>query len=334
MIFQPILPWWTLGPLCLLLIGVAAWRLWHATPSLWLRWARRIGMTVLVAIIAFRPSVYGGTAQAGTQALDVFFVVDTTSSVVAEDYNGKQPRLTGIKSDITAIAAHLAGARFALMTFDSDATLDLPLSSDGTAVASVADALGSEITLYSQGSSIDKPIELLQKQLEKAQKAHPERKRLVVYMGDGEQTTDKSPASFAGMQSLVDGGLVLGYGTASGGRMQKTVAFGSTKPEYIQDLRVRTFPAPDALSKINEGNLQAIASQLRLQYQHRTRPDDAKRLVATTAIAKAQAESRDVTDYNDLYWLFAIGLVALVLWETWNISDELIALRRAKGQKS
>jgi Ca-activated chloride channel homolog len=336
MILQPIMPWWLLVPVALLMLGATGWKLVTATRGerrgeQRLRWISRLAMVILVLLIAIRPSLYGGSAQTGTSSLDVFFAIDTTGSMVAEDYNGQKPRLKGVQSDIQALTTALAGARFTVITFDADATLALPLTADGTAVTSLVNGTVTESTLYSQGSSIDKPIDLLKKQLTSAKQAQPERKRILFYMGDGEQTNGKQPASFASLHPLLDGGAVLGYGTTSGGRMleQDLSEFAST-PTYIKDYRTKSFPVPDAISKIDEGNLQTIASQLGVQYAHRTQPDNAHSLIANVGLNRVRAHSRNVQDYHDIYWLFAFPLVGLTLWEAWRVANEISVLRQAK----
>src|SRR5690606_39283043 len=58
--------------------------------------------------------------------------------------------------------------------------------------------------------------------LRAATKSSPDRSRMVFYLGDGEQTSSGEPESFKGGAKYVDGGAVLGYGTAEGGPMKKT----------------------------------------------------------------------------------------------------------------
>ena len=46
--------------------------------------------------------------------LDVLFVVDTTISMWAEDYNGKNPRMEGVQADAEYIIDELSGSNFGL----------------------------------------------------------------------------------------------------------------------------------------------------------------------------------------------------------------------------
>ena len=51
--------------------------------------------------------------------LDVLFVVDTTISMWAEDYNGKNPRMEGVMKDAEYIIDELQGSNFGLIRFDN-----------------------------------------------------------------------------------------------------------------------------------------------------------------------------------------------------------------------
>ncbi len=82
----------------------------------------------------FASRLAGGQAQTATADLDVYFVVDTSTSMAAEDYNGTGTRLSGVKQDVMAIAKELAGAKFSLLTFDNKATVRMPLTRDATAL--------------------------------------------------------------------------------------------------------------------------------------------------------------------------------------------------------
>jgi Ca-activated chloride channel family protein len=149
-------------------------------------------------------------------------------------------------------------------------------------------------------------------------------------MGDGEQTVDSIPKSFEPLKGLIDGGAVLGYGTSSGGRMlEEQSNYGNDKAKYIEytdsiDGRRRT-----ALSVIDEVALNKIAREMGVNYVHRTQPDDASQLVQTVSIDKIATDAYDRNSFVELYWILAIGLVALSIWEFLSLLNE-IALARYK----
>src|SRR5690606_1021757 len=143
------------------------------------------------------------------------------------------PRLDGVRADVQSIVDEYPGARFALISFDAAATQRLPLTTDATALMSSLDVLRPEVTTQSRGSSIGIASTMLSEVLRNAAESAPDRARMVFYFGDGEQTVSSDPESFGGSAEYVDGGAVLGYGTAEGGPM-RTTTIGDGGGEYIQ----------------------------------------------------------------------------------------------------
>ena len=274
---------------------------------------RRSVMIALLLVAALRPGVPGGDITVNASDLDVYFVVDTTSSSMAEDYAGTRPRLEGMRADIKGVAAQLPGARYTLLTFDHQTVTRLPLTADGAALVSAADTILPETSTWSQGSSVTVAGSLLEQALDRGRRTHPERTRVVLYLGDGEQTASSSPEPFQIDAQLVNGGAVLGYGTTAGGQMKET---GTRRGGYIPDPST----GQPARSVIDEKQLQSISDQLRLPYLHRTVEDGGTGVVAAVRLKELSSlstsdGSRSVEGRTELYWLFLLALAALAAWE-------------------
>jgi Ca-activated chloride channel family protein len=328
-VLQPVLPWWLLAVVGVALLGFVGWRVVaeRGDRRLLRSWARRLVIVALLLVVAVRPGVPGGSAQASTAALNVFFVVDTTSSIAAEDWDGARPRLEGVRSDVDAIAGELAGARFSLISFDSTAVLRTPLTDDAAAVVTAASVMNQEITYYSSGSSITEAADLLGERLQEARDADPERANVVYYLGDGEQTADEPPGSFAAAAGDVDGGAVLGYGTAAGGRMKVFDGYGDaySSTEYIKD---RSQPGePDALSVVDEDALRTIASQLGVDYVHRDADTGVEAVVADARDGAVASDEGRAEAVVDLYWIAAVPLFLLALVEVAVVARALAEIR-------
>src|SRR5690606_9840014 len=137
----------------------------------------------------------------------------------------------------------------------------------------------------------------------------PDRGRMVFYLGDGEQTSSGEPETFRGSAKYVDGGAVLGYGTAEGGPMKKTTGRApSPGGEYIQ------YQGERALSVIDEDNLEKISEQLGVQYQHRSADAEIALPEAPTSTTD-YATSGEVGNVIELYWILALVLIVLVALE-------------------
>ena len=321
--FLPVAPW----PLLFLLTvlgGVLVW--WPAgrlerTETLGAR-SRRSALVVFILLAALRPAWPGTDIRVDASALDVYFVVDTTSSVMARDYEGGTSRLTGVRADLRGVAQQLPGARFSLLTFDVDTTTRLPLTSDAEALASAADTLRAETSAFSRGSSVSVARDAVRQSLERGRESHPDRPRILFYLGDGEQTASTQPPPFTVDGDLVNGGAVLGYGTATGGPMLST---GARESGDIVD------PATGqpAISKIDEQQLTAIAQQLGLPYLHRTTPDngvgivDAVQLKAMGPVRTADSTGT-VSGRTELYW---VALLLVSLLAAWELAVAAAALR-------
>ena len=319
MIFQPVLPLLLLVLLCAPVAAVAIWVLVRSpkiagaavTDGRTLAghrslWAMRLLLVLACFAMLLRPGIPGGATQTLATDTDIVLVVDTTASIVAEDWGDGEPRLAGVRDDVRALVAEYPGARFALITSDAAAQLRMPLTTDTTALIGSLDVLRPEVTSQSRGSSIGVAAPLLTETLQSAAESSPDRSRMVFYLGDGEQTTDTTPESFADSAKYVDAGAVFGYGTAEGGPMRITTGgLAEGGADYIQ------YQGTDALSVIDEQNLQTVAEQLGVEYQHRA-ADEPAMLPEAPSTTTSYAESGEVGNVTELYWIAALVVLALL----------------------
>ncbi|HET7799524.1 MAG TPA: VWA domain-containing protein [Humibacillus xanthopallidus] len=332
MTFLPVGPW----PVLLVLVVAALVAVWWNPASSSVpgesratHWRLTL-MVVLLGIASLRPAVPGDEVNASAANLNVYFVVDTTSSIIAEDYGNERPRIAGVRADIAAITEALPGARYSVITFDQATRVRLPLTTDSNALEAALETLLPEASEYSRGSSITAADERLGRMLQQSEERTPDRGRLVFYLGDGEQTASEPPAPFTIDKRLVGGGAVLGYGTTQGGRMKATRARFDTTTSYIID------PATgeDARSVIDEGNLRDIGEQLGLPYVHRDSGDPIDPVVAGIDLDRFgtsdEVEQQRVRSRQELYWPLLIGVAGLAVWE---LGASLAALAQARRRK-
>lgn len=282
-------------------------------------WGLRVLLLLACGLLLLRPGIPGGTTQTLATDTDVVLVVDTTASIVAEDWDGDEPRLDGVRQDVQSIVDAYPGARFALITSDASAELRLPLTTDTSALISSLEILRPEVTSRSQGSSIGVASRMLAETLSAAADSSPDRSRMAFYLGDGEQTAATSPESFAEAAAFVDGGAVLGYGTAEGGPMRET-SLGADVGGYIQ------YQGADARSVIDEANLQTIADELGVPYQHRA-ADAGIELPEAPATTTDYSDSGSVGNVIELSWIVALAVVALLAVELALAALLLVRLR-------
>lgn len=334
MTFSPLLP---VGMLVVVLGAMALFAIVQFAraprrPGAW-HWLIRLGMVVLLFGLALRPGLPTNLRPPTASGdVDVYFVVDTTSSMAAEDFGPSgEPRLVGVRADLEAITAELAGARFSLITFDAETVQRLPLTTDATAVVSGAKALNQEVTVYSGGSSISAPVSFLSERLARDAEAYPERSRVVYYFGDGEQTVAEPPESFEEVSAFVDQGAVLGYGTAEGGRMKQFSGYDDGDSERPYITWFSDSGEQEAISRIDEAALTGIAAQLNVDYVHRNSGEPVDDVVEGITVGNVRSSTSPVVETPEFYWIFAIGFGILALTEIAGLAGALRDLRRLEG---
>ena len=275
---------------------------------------RRGALALVLLGVALRPTVGSTTTTTYASGVDVVIMIDRTTSMAAEDYDGTQTRLAGVRADLTRLIESLAGSRFAIVIFDNDARVALPFTTDAAAAISLVDAVGWREAKYGTGSDIGIGLKTARAVLASSQQDHPKVGRYLIYAGDGEQTAKTPPSSFTPLKPLLDGGIVLGYGTTKGGVMH-TVEGGSN---FV------TRNGKQVRSVINEANLRNIASQAGISYAHRTAPGELKLPVRNRI--RVPIKHREPSGF-ELYWIIAVVGLAVLASELW---VDIAALRRLR----
>ncbi len=270
---------------------------------------RRAGIVAALVLVLLQPGFGTRAAPGQLSDIEVLVVVDRTRSMAALDYQ-EGPRIYGAQQDLAELTAALPGARFALLTFGSQVELELPFTSDATTFGTAIETLRLEGPFDGSGSLANRPLEAMRDVLGRADEQHPGRRRMVVYVGDGENTADGEQSSFEELEDLVDGGVVLGYGTEDGARMPEADDL-STEDGYIYDQDRRE----DAISRIDEDNLRKIAGDLGIDYVHRTQPGGMRAIADEFEASYAVDEGEGAPAEHDLTWLFGLILLGLLLPE-------------------
>lgn len=306
-----------------------------------LTWLRRTALVVVAAVLALTPAQIVTQPASGAVGVQMFFVVDRTGSMAAEDWGpgpalapapGAEPapttrRLDGARLDVVSLSGDMPGATYSVIGFAGEAGTQLPLTADRSAVRAWAETVTQEVTGSSTGSLPDRPLEVLQRVLEDAARREPGSVRLVFFLSDGEQTGAGEPASYAPLAGLVDGGAVLGYGTPAGARMRSYDGEHQADAPWILDHGQPG--SPPAVSRIDEAHLRTIADQLGVPYVHRPGPGPTADLVADVDPQAIAADGRgDVRSTRDLVWPWALAGVALLLGEMFAWARAAVPPRR------
>lgn len=321
---DPLLPLWVLVALAAILLGYCGWAWLHAPATARRMWPGRMLMVVALFAALARPGIGSVAANVATDSLDVLFVVDTSASVAAEDWQSSQQRLDGMKADITALAEAHPGARFALITFGSTAVQRLPFTNDATALREAVALLHPEGADVAHGSSATVAAELTTDVLDAAAQADVEgdRARLVYYLGDGESTRDDAPEDFTPAGLLVQGGAVFGYGTTEGAPMRQYFEYERAYRDYYYD----ALTGKVGISRLDEAALQAIGSELRVPVEIRNPGEPVTPAQVDSHRGNLSAEARSRMSFP-VYWVFAGVVAAWLLVEAFVVARTLRLLR-------
>jgi hypothetical protein len=205
-----------------------------------LRWTGVTLVVLLLIIATTRPALLNDNRQDATPTagadLNVFLVVDRSADSNIDDYGNDEPRIAGMRDDIATVIKQYPAARFALITFDSKASLDWPLSEDVWSLRPTIAALGSRNAGPNTNAAAADNV--LRYQLIQATQQYPGSRNVVLYFGSGAPGSQPPQDDFNLTRGTVSGGAVLGYGRS------------------------------DA---IDEVELRRLAAQLDIPYVHRDR---------------------------------------------------------------
>ncbi len=320
MILDMYLDWWLWAVLVVPPLGFVLWAwFWGPWRGRHSASARRAGIVVALALAALGPGLpqFRQVDVRVDAGFDVYFLVDSTGSMSAADVGGTEEapltRLQLAKADMLTIADAYPGARFALMTFDREAVLQMPLSGDRAALESAIMSIPIEMTLYSRGTSVAEAAGLLQRVIDQAEQVTPGRPRMVFYFGDGEHTSDVEPVQFRS-DHIVDG-AVFGYGSEVGGLLWENRGMFWKEGDPIEPLMVRNNGRDEqARTRIDEAMLQQVATQLGVGYQRRAAGQDVT-LPPEPPTAATEASLSTVEVGVSLTWVAFLIAYLLLAWE-------------------
>ena len=294
----PILPIWLVLPISLLLIIFILFKRQRLSLAI-----KYLVLVVLIFLINLRFMFPNGREPIVTTNLDVLFVVDNTISMQAEDYNGSNKRMVGVRKDIEYIMDELDGSRFAVITFDNQARINVPYTFDKSMALESILILKPIDEMYAKGTNLDLPIEVMNTLFVNTKKNN-DNVRIVFFVSDGEITSVSKRKSFSGLKKYIDNGAVLGYGTTNGGYMHEYDEY-TEKEEYVKDENYN-----NAISRLDENNLKMISKELGIDYIKMNNKNDIdNKLSKIKKIAKETLVGNDKSTYNDIYFIFLIPLL-------------------------
>lgn len=283
---------------------------------------RRCLICVLIAIMALTPSVVSSTTSRAVNATDVIVAVDVTGSMAVDDASyGSQDtvsRLDAAKQAVHDLTGMYADASFAALRFGVSATVDVPLTPDTLAIGNWADALTTEPTSLSTGSSLDVPIDQLLLTCKNIHEQRPDDAIILYIISDGEQTSSRTRRTFSSLRRYVDDAFTVGVGSAKGGKIPLVESVLSSDEstaasEWVTDPET----GEPGISRLDADMLTSIADEMSGSYI----ATNATQTVDTGLSAKASdrwhvtSTVKERTRVSPVTWPFAIAILALLAYE-------------------
>lgn len=328
MIINPIIPIWLMSIICIAIVifilynkpvkDIKTTRQKKLLKKYIINSSIKILIIILLFIINLRFMIPNGENMAIASDLSVLFVIDTSVSMRALDYDGNKERFEGVINDCCYIVDELSNSKFSIITFSDTAQKVIPFTNDTDMVQAELKAISLENDLYAKGSSMNIVKDTLEKSLiEEKERQNEDTKLIVFFITDGEITKEgENLESFSNLSQYISDGAVMGYGTKDGGKMVNSTY--SNQPNsnfyyiyYYDD----TYQKVTAISKIDENNLKKIASDLKIDYIQMSEKSniDGKLKQIKNIESSSQGQEEKINTYQDIYYYFAIPLVILLI---------------------
>ena len=293
---------------------------------------RRLFIVVLLAVIFIRPTFNTNSAKRETTNLNVWFVVDSTNSMVVKDVdNGNTRRYEKVQSDVEEIVKAVPGARYSLIIQDYASFTAAPLSTDANSIVASKSYIVPKSSVYAQPTTLSDLLSYASNAIVKSMVKYKDRVNVMVFMSDGENISGSNYTQQPELKGLLKGAAVLGYGSTSGGKVNEVYSTYSIEEkglinedecEYFYSKYEKIGLSKDSdsciISKIDETSLKELASSLSGEYYHRENgsvpaeiAEGFKRIASATVDEESETSAK-----GQIYWIFAIILLVLLLWES------------------
>ena len=315
MVIKPIIPIWIMIIICLIgiiiIIYDEQWKnIKKITKKYLINVIIKISILILLFIINLRPMIFKEKNISKEIDRKILFVIDTSVSMKALDYNNDEERINGVINDCCYIVDKLSDCEFSIITFGDTAQRLIPFTSDIDMVQAELKSINLEDDLYANGSSMNLAKDILEETL--IEEKNRENKPITLFfISDGEITKEEEKLeSFSNIKQYIDDGAVLGYGTQAGGKMISSLYENELNNSNIYVYYFdNKYNKKIAISKIDEENLNKIASDIEIDYIHMNKSSDIDNKLNDIIKnnTKLNNKNKKTNQYKDIYYYFQNG---------------------------
>jgi len=274
-----------------------------------------LGMALGLVALA-RPLVGPQNVEAEREGIDVLVALDVSKSMLTPDLPPR--RLEAARAALLHWVRGRANDRIGLILFAGDSFLQIPLTSDQAAVATM---LESANPTGVGGSNLENPIQTAIDVF--ARSTSPSRALILVTDGENHEGNPLAKAAEAYQRHGIRI-YTLGVGTIAGGKVPNIVQNGRIGGE------VRNSYGVGIHSKLDTAMLRAIASAGGGAFQSLGDSPDALQKLQTEQLDRLLRETRviEATDYQE--WFVLPVLLALLCFIAERFTARLIPARRVR----
>lgn len=247
-----------------------------------------------------RPQSGESQQQVRSQGIELFFVIDVSESMMAEDL--KPNRLEQVKLELNKIMDSLYGHKIGLVAFAGSAALMSPLTSDPSAIKMYIDSLSPQ-SVSSQGTNFSEALRIAKEGFEKGGLGQDSAmNRVILIASDGE---DHEPDALKMASELVKSGIrifTLAYGTERGERIPVRDQFG-----YLKDFKKNKKGEP-IISTVKGDFLKKLAAEGRGRFYFSTFGGSHIKSIVDdiNSLEKSEFSTEMNTQYNEMFQYFLI----------------------------
>lgn len=339
MIFEPFIPLFVIYAIAILLAVAVVFCIIKSKYRK-AKYFRRLAVIGLILVALVRPAVGTSGAERQLSNLNIFFVIDNTGSMVAQDMNDSKYRFEVVGEDMKKIVKLFPGSKFSITSLDYGINRVMPLINNPDTVISYINTLQPKQSTLSSDSKLSDLLDAVGEKIEKYSKRFPERSNILIFMTDGEEQDGRKINTPDNLRKHLSGGAIIGYGTTTGSKInlvsysciaidQKSCVGKQIINESVYVKEPNT--SIEHISKLNEDNLKQVASDLSLPYYNRNASDNKFDNVDNFAKQAAIYNSSDknATVLNDLYWIPILFAITILFWDFYSILKGILLERKA-----
>ena len=259
---------------------------------------------ILILFSLLGPQVLQGYTEVERNGLDIYVLIDTSKSMLAEDI--KPDRMSRAKKAIETILDNLSGDRIGYIPFTSSAYIQMPLTDDYQLAKMFLDVVDTEM-ISGNGTNIGSAIKLAANSFEKTSSAD----RVIIVLSDGEEQDSKSVDALNKIKSKNLHVFTIGIGTEKGGLIPIYDTSSTQVTDYMKD---------DNGNYVNSKVMSAVLKELASDgngayYESTGTGDEITQLIKDISTLKTDTIKTDrVSQYRQLYQYFlGAGMLLIIL---------------------